>query len=101
MFCLNQHSFEAQLLSPKPCEDLLDDLWKAIAYPGDMIMVLDPWYFPSALTRCWCLYELYLASAMGTTVSMAFGTNTQVVRALAENPNLANDIARAVDVRHA
>lgn len=103
IFCWNQDSVAGSTVTSTNGIDLLEELQKAVSYPSKMIMVLEPWYQPQALTRCWCLYELYLASKTGTTVLMAFSdySEAQVTQALATNLDLAGDISRRVDVRSA
>lgn len=103
VFCMNQHAIAENSIEDDVGLSLLEELKKAISFPGKMIMVLEPWYQPQSLTRCWCLYELYLASITETQVLMAFSEEYEkrVTQALATNLNLASDIATRVDVRRA
>ncbi len=44
----------------------------AIGQMGQMVMVMTPWDNPIALTRAWCLYELYACCSSGSRFSVAF-----------------------------
>lgn len=102
IFSMNQHTL-VDKCTQDVCDRLLEDLKMAVSFPGRMVMVLEPWSQPKPLSRCWCLYEVYLARSTQTKLDMAFGDGTaeEISRALVGNLNLARDLAKLADVRKA
>merc|ERR1719189_2393891 len=98
---MNQHAIAENSSSSSVGKSLLSGLQKAIECSGRMVMVLQPWYRPKPLTRCWCLYELYLASVSETEVLMTFTPQDEdrVAEASAKNPVLADQMMEHTDVR--
>ena len=85
LFSMNQHDLAEVQHGPQHAigrnssifETLLDNLRKSITTPGTMLMALDPWTGPTSFTRCWCLYEIYIAHITGTNVIMAFSEESE------------------------
>lgn len=110
-FCLNQHLLSSLKMSAqqssasqqKVYDMLLQTLTNSIVCPGNMVMVLDPWFSPSSLQRCWCLYELYVAHQSKSVVTLAFDEDAGVeyLAAHGANPNIVEEIVAAVDVETA
>jgi len=98
--CLNQHELQDVRDNSADYTPVFSDLTKAIEFPGCMVMVLDPWWKPQTLTRCWCLYELYLAHIVGSQVTMAFKDDAarELIERPATNQDLAQEIVKHVDV---
>lgn len=101
IFCMDQHSI-AECTATRHLT-LLQELKMSVSSPGRMIMIMEPWEEPRPLSRCWCLYEVYLASITKTRVDMAFldSSEREISQALVSNMNLARDIAKLADVRKA
>lgn len=102
-FCMSQHALTESAARVSLGLTLLEQLRRAVEFPGRMVMVLEPWHHPNPLTRCWCLYELYLACATDSQVSMAFSARSEkrIYQSLTGNLALAGDIAHKLDVRQA
>jgi len=104
IFCMNQHALAGAGTSATTVgKGLLLELKQAVSFPGRMVMIAEPWHAPEPLTRCWCLYELYLASATDAKVEMAFSgpSELEVSKELMGNLDLAGDILQRLDVREA
>jgi hypothetical protein len=56
----------------KPPEWWQDAFCAAIGRMGQMVMVMTPWDNPVALTRAWCLIELYACRSSGSRLGIAF-----------------------------
>ena len=65
----SQHQFAP---SDRPPEWWQHTFRLAIGQMGQMVMVMTPWENPVALTRAWCLYELYACRSSGSRFSVAF-----------------------------
>lgn len=87
MFAMNQHSLSSVLAanhepshrrqSQLLADVLQENLTKSISTPGKVLLALDPWYEPVPFTRCWCLYEMYIAVKSGSEVVMHFSSEAE------------------------
>jgi len=67
LFSTSQHSTFA-----RPPEWWQQTFCAAIGRMGRMVMVMTPWDNPVALTRAWCLIELYACRSSGSQLGIAF-----------------------------
>lgn len=111
-FCMNQHDLSdvmgrhlVQTDSMIGIQDaLIDCLTRSITFGGLMLMALDSWKKPTTLSRCWCLYELYIAYTNNTKVVMALSPSAQAnfVEALRFAPSsLLREAVSEVNVQQA
>ncbi|KDO25130.1 hypothetical protein SPRG_09278 [Saprolegnia parasitica CBS 223.65] len=83
-FCLfnnNQHR----------THDKLFDWWattfhESLAAIGNVVMVLHPWKNPTALTRAWCVYEVYVAICVGANFELAHMDRAAFLRDMQTSP---------------
>jgi tetratricopeptide (TPR) repeat protein len=66
LFSTSQHS-----TFDKPPEWWQQTFCSAIGRMGQMVMVMTPWDSPVALTRAWCLIELYACRSSGSSFGVA------------------------------
>jgi len=82
---------------------MLHNLEESIGRSGKVLLALDPWHKPIPLTRCWCLYEAYIARKTGCSLTMCFSEKAEeeFLSDLEGNQNALEDLFRRVDVRNA
>jgi len=80
---------------------LNDNLRKAITTSSRVMLVLDSWDYPAPLSRCWCLYEVYVAYANNIPLTMAFSGQAALgfVDGLKKNQHKLEHLINSVDAR--
>ena len=78
---------------------MLEALTKSITVPKRVLLALTPHERPLLLTRCWCLYEIYIAWKVGAEVSCGFVPQAEqkVITSLTRNDRLITDMLATVD----
>eukprot|EP00746_Dinoflagellata_sp_MGD_P015542 gnl/MRDRNA2_/MRDRNA2_134583_c0_seq1.p1 gnl/MRDRNA2_/MRDRNA2_134583_c0~~gnl/MRDRNA2_/MRDRNA2_134583_c0_seq1.p1 ORF type:complete len:621 (-),score=82.12 gnl/MRDRNA2_/MRDRNA2_134583_c0_seq1:264-2126(-) len=84
-------------------EVLLMSLKRAISTPGQILLCLDPWRNPTPLTRCWCLFEVYIALVAQANITVKFSPRAtkEFFEALKLNPTALAEIVDGIDVQEA
>eukprot|EP00746_Dinoflagellata_sp_MGD_P154067 gnl/MRDRNA2_/MRDRNA2_84615_c0_seq1.p1 gnl/MRDRNA2_/MRDRNA2_84615_c0~~gnl/MRDRNA2_/MRDRNA2_84615_c0_seq1.p1 ORF type:complete len:164 (+),score=26.16 gnl/MRDRNA2_/MRDRNA2_84615_c0_seq1:33-494(+) len=82
-------------------ETLLSNLKMSVHSADRILMCLDPCDNPMALTRCWCLYELYLCRTHNSEVIMKFnpGSTKAFFTSLKQNPDRVTDLISNLKVQ--
>ena len=106
VFSMNQHDF-ADLSGPGTSSQqvqsvydvMLEALTNSIQTPHRMLLALTPHHEPHLLTRCWCLYEIYVAWKVGAEVFCGFVSNAEqsVIQSLQEGDALIEEMLSKVD----
>lgn len=80
---------------------LHDNLEKAITTSSKVMLVLDSWDYLAPLSRCWCLYEVYVAYANNIPLTMAFSGQAAsgFVDGLKRNQHKLEHLINSVDAR--
>ncbi|KAI8809597.1 hypothetical protein BJ742DRAFT_890019 [Cladochytrium replicatum] len=77
LFCVSQHNFDEptpfQLENRNWDESVISLLREA----RRLVVVLSPWSQPLALSRSWCLYEIYACTSMSGEVAIAMPSAAQ------------------------
>lgn len=83
--------------------NLLEALQRSITCSGRLLLAIEPWQQPTALSRSWCLYELYIAFTNNVKVSACLAAEDQwdFVQALRQGKGTVASILAAVDARQA
>merc|ERR1712187_85611 len=82
---------------------LLQNLTQSIITPGRVLLVLDKAECLTPLTRCWCLYEIYIANTVEAKLQLSFSTEgaNAFMANLQENQHSLAQIAIGIDFRNA
>ena len=78
---------------------MLEALTKSIQVPKRVLLALTPHERPLLLTRCWCLYEIYIAWKVGAEVSCGFVPQAEqkVILSLTQDDELITRMLATVD----
>lgn len=77
LFSNNQHGLDSG--APPPFSWWCNTFMTAIKQIGTVVMVLEPWSNPVTLTRVWCLWEVYCASATRSKFEIAMSETETIV----------------------
>eukprot|EP00937_MAST-01D_sp_MAST-1D-sp2_P001703 g1703.t1 len=96
IFVMNQHD-------KNEMARLLSNLQDSVRTPGKLLLAVDSWKEPTALTRAWCLLEVYTAMVEDADMVLGFsGSEEQTfVRQLAENQAVLEATLSSVDAEQA
>ena len=96
IFVMNQHSHDDM-------NNLLGNLQASVRWPGRLLLAIDSWREPTALTRAWCLLEIFTAITERADVVMAFSRAEEAsfVRQLVQNQAVVEATIGALDAQRA
>ena len=82
---------------------LFENLAAAVRSPGRLLLAIDSWREPTAITRAWCLMEIFTAITERADVVMGFSRAEEAsfVREVAENQATVEATLQALDAQNA
>ena len=79
-----------------------NDCQSTIEQIGRTVIILDPWDKPTAISRCWCLYEIYISKMADVETSFRFKADWDLIRfKILTNPKEFFKILSKVNVEKA
>ena len=96
VFVMNQHSADE-------LGHLLGNLQESVSAPGKLLLVVDSWREPAALTRAWCLLELFTAMQQHADIIIGLspGEQRNFERQMSKNGRILEAFLSSLDANNA